>query len=80
MYDAARLLKRTGDWNCASVTKVIGVSEIQKTENDMIRGALSHLDLTMTDPERSLPFYDAVLSTYRKFKRHFSGGPSGVQP
>jgi hypothetical protein len=28
----------------------------------MIRGALSHLDLTITDPERSIPFYDAVLS------------------
>jgi catechol 2,3-dioxygenase-like lactoylglutathione lyase family enzyme len=28
----------------------------------MIRGALSHLDLTITDPEQSIPFYDAVLS------------------
>ncbi|ETX01601.1 MAG: hypothetical protein ETSY2_36905 [Candidatus Entotheonella gemina] len=28
----------------------------------MIRGALSHLDLTVTDPEQSIPFYDAVLS------------------
>jgi glyoxylase I family protein len=28
----------------------------------MIRGALSHLDLTITDPERSIPFYDAALS------------------
>jgi catechol 2,3-dioxygenase-like lactoylglutathione lyase family enzyme len=28
----------------------------------MIRGALSHLDLTITDPARSVPFYDAVLS------------------
>jgi catechol 2,3-dioxygenase-like lactoylglutathione lyase family enzyme len=27
----------------------------------MIRGALSHLDLTITDPERSVPFYDTVL-------------------
>ncbi len=27
----------------------------------MIRGALSHLDLTITDPQRSVPFYDAVL-------------------
>lgn len=27
----------------------------------MIRGALSHLDLTITDPEQSIPFYDAVL-------------------
>jgi catechol 2,3-dioxygenase-like lactoylglutathione lyase family enzyme len=28
----------------------------------MIRGALSHLDLTITDPDRSIPFYDTVLS------------------
>ncbi len=28
----------------------------------MIRGALSHLDLTVSDPEQSVPFYDAVLS------------------
>jgi catechol 2,3-dioxygenase-like lactoylglutathione lyase family enzyme len=28
----------------------------------MIRGALSHLDFTITDPKRSVPFYDAVLS------------------
>jgi catechol 2,3-dioxygenase-like lactoylglutathione lyase family enzyme len=28
----------------------------------MMRGALSHLDLTITDPEQSIPFYDAVLS------------------
>jgi glyoxylase I family protein len=28
----------------------------------MIRGALSHLDFTIADPERSVPFYDAVLS------------------
>ena len=28
----------------------------------MRRGALSHLDLTITDPEQSIPFYDAVLS------------------
>ena len=28
----------------------------------MIRGALSHLDFTITDPQRSVPFYDAVLS------------------
>jgi catechol 2,3-dioxygenase-like lactoylglutathione lyase family enzyme len=28
----------------------------------MIRGALSHLDLTITAPDRSIPFYDAVLS------------------
>jgi glyoxylase I family protein len=27
----------------------------------MIRGALSHLDLTITDPACSIPFYDAVL-------------------
>jgi glyoxylase I family protein len=27
----------------------------------MIRGTLSHLDLTITDPDRSIPFYDAVL-------------------
>jgi catechol 2,3-dioxygenase-like lactoylglutathione lyase family enzyme len=27
----------------------------------MIRGALSHLDLTITDPARSIPFYDVVL-------------------
>jgi glyoxylase I family protein len=27
----------------------------------MIRGALSHLDLTITDPDRSIAFYDAVL-------------------
>ena len=27
----------------------------------MIRRALSHLDLTITDPDRSIPFYDAVL-------------------
>lgn len=27
----------------------------------MIRGALSHLDLTITDPDRAVPFYDAVL-------------------
>jgi glyoxylase I family protein len=27
----------------------------------MIRGALSHLDLNITNPERSIPFYDAVL-------------------
>ncbi len=27
----------------------------------MIRGALSHLDLTISDPEQSIPFYDAVL-------------------
>ncbi|MFQ6026388.1 MAG: VOC family protein [Dehalococcoidia bacterium] len=27
----------------------------------MIRGALSHLDLSVADPERSVPFYDAVL-------------------
>ena len=28
----------------------------------MIRGALSHLDFTISDPKRSVPFYDAVLS------------------
>jgi catechol 2,3-dioxygenase-like lactoylglutathione lyase family enzyme len=28
----------------------------------MIRGALSHLDFTITDPARSVPFYEAVLS------------------
>jgi catechol 2,3-dioxygenase-like lactoylglutathione lyase family enzyme len=27
----------------------------------MIRGALSHLDLNITDPDRSVPFYDTVL-------------------
>ena len=27
----------------------------------MIRGSLSHLDLTITDPDRAIPFYDAVL-------------------
>ena len=27
----------------------------------MIRGALSHCDLTITDPDRAIPFYDAVL-------------------
>jgi glyoxylase I family protein len=27
----------------------------------MIRGALSHCDLTITDPARAIPFYDAVL-------------------
>ncbi len=27
----------------------------------MIRGALSHLDLTITDPAQSLPLYEAVL-------------------
>src|SRR5262249_50715663 len=27
----------------------------------MIRGALSHLDLTISDPDRAIPFYDAVL-------------------
>lgn len=27
----------------------------------MIRGALSHLDLTISDPDRAVPFYDAVL-------------------
>src|SRR5262245_26929315 len=27
----------------------------------MIRGALSHLDLTITDSDRSIPFYDALL-------------------
>jgi catechol 2,3-dioxygenase-like lactoylglutathione lyase family enzyme len=27
----------------------------------MIRGALSHLDLTITDPDHSISFYDAVL-------------------
>jgi glyoxylase I family protein len=28
----------------------------------MIRGALSHLDFTITDPTRSVPFYQEVLS------------------
>ena len=32
-----------------------------EAEHNMMRGALSHLDLTMTDPARSMPFYDAVL-------------------
>ena len=27
----------------------------------MIRGALSHCDLTITDPDRAIPFYDTVL-------------------
>jgi glyoxylase I family protein len=31
-------------------------------EHKMIRGSLSHLDFTITDPARSVPFYDAVLS------------------
>jgi catechol 2,3-dioxygenase-like lactoylglutathione lyase family enzyme len=35
---------------------------MDEAEPTMIRGALSHLDLTITDPNRSIPFYDAVLS------------------
>ena len=27
----------------------------------MIRGAFGRLDLTITDPDRAVPFYDAVL-------------------
>jgi glyoxylase I family protein len=34
---------------------------LERAEHNMIRGALSHLDLTITDPDRAIPFYDTVL-------------------
>jgi glyoxylase I family protein len=40
----------------------LGLSYRGETETYMMRRALSHLDLIITDPERSVPFYDAVLS------------------
>ncbi len=36
----------------------------------MAKGDVSHIDLTITDPERSVPFYDAVLKYLG-----FEGGP-----
>jgi glyoxylase I family protein len=39
-----------------------------------MRGAIHHLDLTVLDPERSRPFYEAVLG----FIGYHLAGPDGV--
>ena len=42
----------------------------------MAKGDLSHVDLTIRDPEVSAPFYDAVL----KFLKEFSSPLRGSKP
>jgi catechol 2,3-dioxygenase-like lactoylglutathione lyase family enzyme len=50
---------------------------IRVGERGVIRGALSHLDLTVADPARSVAFYDRVLARlgYRRLDEAGAGAP-----